>query len=116
MHILSAHDINLIHRVITDSPEYRDSVEGAYASVDYHDDIKDKIASVVRSLVKGHFFSDGNKRTAFVVFAVLCHLNSITLPVSELEDLYYAKKIEDIAKNQYSVEEVRNILFEKFEE
>lgn len=39
-----------------------------YSTIDYCGTLKEKICSVVRSLIKNHPFIDGNKRTALSVF------------------------------------------------
>ena len=46
----------------------KDSIESCFSSLDYLEDNKLKIASIVRSIAKNHYFQDANKRTAFAVF------------------------------------------------
>lgn len=80
----------------------------ALSASQYYIDITDKISSIVRSVVKNHPFSNGNKRTACLVFLLLSNAAKIKIKLSknELEDI-----IVDIAKNNYSVDEISKLLF-----
>ena len=82
------------------------SLSGCYSSVDYFENIEEKIASVVRSLIKNHYLPDGNKRTAFATFIALCFLNKISVPDKDWGPIF-----ESIASRNDSVEEMAQILF-----
>jgi death-on-curing family protein len=73
----------------------------------YYDTIEKSIASIVKCLIKNHCFSDGNKRTATVVFCLLCNLNNIENQIMKNA----SSIIENIASHNYSVEEVADLLF-----
>ncbi|MDR1165873.1 MAG: Fic family protein [Deltaproteobacteria bacterium] len=77
------------------------------ASLPYCSTISLKLSAIARSLIKNHCFSDGNKRTAFIVLKILCKMNNITLNNTNLGD-----KILYIAKNNYEIDYIsNNILF-----
>jgi death-on-curing family protein len=80
-----------------------DSYEG---SLQYTNNLQEGISIIVRSTIKNHSFSDGNKRTATAVYLLLCKLNNIEIVKDNLEI-----KILDIANNHYSIDEIKNILF-----
>lgn len=74
----------------------------------YYDTDEEQIASIVLSLIKGHYFIDGNKRTAYAVLTILSEFNGITIRKS---DEQIAKIMIDIAENNYSVQAVANLIF-----
>lgn len=74
----------------------------------YYETDKEQIASIVLSLIKGHYFMDGNKRTAYAVLAILSDFNGMTIRKS---DEQIAKIIVEIAENNYSVQTVANLIF-----
>lgn len=53
------------------------AVEGCYSSYYYYSTPQEQIASIIVSLIKGHFFIDGNKRTALSTYIVLSQVNGI---------------------------------------
>ena len=53
------------------------SVDGCYSSYYYYDTFQEQITSIVVSLIKGHFFIDGNKRTALSTYIVLSQVNGL---------------------------------------
>ena len=52
-------------------------VGGCLSSYSYYDTVREQITSIVVSLLKGHFFQDGNKRTALAIYLDLCQNNGI---------------------------------------
>ena len=60
-----------------------DRYKSCMSSFYYYDSDEEQIASIVLSLVKGHYFMDGNKRTAFSVFVILCKFNNIKISKTE---------------------------------
>lgn len=74
----------------------------------YYDSDEEQIASIVLSLVKGHYFIDGNKRTAFSVFEILCKFNNIEISKT---DRQLCKIFIDIAENDYNIKQVTDMLF-----
>lgn len=80
MKIVPTETIGKINELVVGSPCGEERAERAGAclcGVAYYDDPRERIAGVVLSLLKGHFFVDGNKRTAFIVYVVLCQLNDL---------------------------------------
>lgn len=53
------------------------AVAGCYSSYYYYESLQEQIASIVVSLIKGHFFLDGNKRTALSTYLVLSRINGL---------------------------------------
>lgn len=53
------------------------AVEGCYSSFYYYATPQEQITSIVVSLVKGHFFIDGNKRTALSTYIALSQANGL---------------------------------------
>lgn len=81
------------------------NISSIYGSTYYYKSDKMKIASVFKSLIKGHFFVDGNKRTALAVLQLLCKFNHIDLNID-------VDKIISIAANNFSVDEISKLIFE----
>lgn len=65
----------------------KNSVEGCYSSFYYYDTPQQQIASIVVSLVKGHFFIDANKRTALFTYILLSQLNNLKYIEDEEEQV-----------------------------
>jgi prophage maintenance system killer protein len=82
------------------------AVSSCYSSIEYYDTPKLKIASIVRSILKNHYFPDGNKRTALIAFVCLCSLNNI-----QLRPQSYGKIFETFASSKASVEDIAAKLF-----
>lgn len=78
------------------------------SAASYYNNPKDKISCIVRGIVKNHAFSNGNKRTACLAFLLLSQSGKITITLSPKE---LETTIVDIAKNNFSVEEITNLLF-----
>lgn len=84
----------------------KNSINSCFSSWDYYETIQLKISSVVRSIIKNHYFKDGNKRTAFIAFLILSKENGI-----ELKNKIWYKIFIEIASNSYSVEKIAELLF-----
>lgn len=84
----------------------KSSISSCLSSWDYYDTLQLKIASVVRSIAKNHYFRDGNKRTALAVFFLLSEENAL-----DIKDKTWHKVINNIASNNYSVEKIAQLLF-----
>lgn len=84
------------------------SLLSIFSSVEYYETIEEKIACIVRGLIKNHAFTDANKRTANLAFYALCDKNGI--PVTKTSEQMFEITI-DIATHHYSVEKVKSILF-----
>ena len=78
-----------------------------YSTIDYCGTLKEKICSVVRSLIKNHPFIDGNKRTALSVFFILSYANDIIID----DKKNYGEIIENIATNKHDITTICDMLF-----
>ena len=106
---INAEDIKMIHRmVLGDDRILNDAIDSAFASLDYYDSEDEKDASVVRAVVKNHYFVDGNKRTAMAIYRTF--MLDRKRP-AKYKDEQLGKIFEEIAVNNYSVEEIKEILF-----
>lgn len=54
-----------------------EKVKSCYSAFYYYPDLRQQIASIVLSLLKGHFFIDANKRTSLFVYLALSELNNL---------------------------------------
>lgn len=79
------------------------------ASAGYYGDNKLMVASVFYSICKGHYFVDGNKRTATMVLYILCDKLKLQLPD---DDVLFDKILEVASSKNLSVREVADILFD----
>ena len=93
------------------SKERKQRVGGCLSSYPYYEDIREQITSIVVSLLKGHFFQDGNKRTALAIYLDLCQNNGIEFLSDQdrLGDVFI-----DIATNRRDVPENCQFLFPEF--
>lgn len=78
------------------------------SSYSYFDTVQEQITSIVVSLLKGHFFQDGNKRTALAVYLDLCQNSGIQF-ISDQDRL--GDVFIDIAANQRDITENARLLF-----
>lgn len=85
----------------------KNSISSCLVSWEYYETLPLKISSVVRSIIKNHYFKDGNKRTAFAVFTILCWANNLELKSKNWDSIFI-----DIASNNYNVEKISKMLFE----
>ena len=101
----------LINEALTDnrcSEERKQRVGGCLSSYSYYEDLREQITSIVVSLLKGHFFQDGNKRTALAIYLDLCQNNGIKF-LSDQDRL--GDVLIDIAANQRGITENTRLLF-----
>lgn len=83
-------------------------VGSCLSSWHYYADVQQQVSSVVYGVAKNHAFQDGNKRTAVVIYYVLCNkLHLPPLPDNEMFDT-----ILQIAKStDMTIEQVATLLF-----
>lgn len=106
--IISANAIAKINEDLIGCKIQDNRYKSCLSSYFYYDSKYEQIASIVRSLIKDHYFPDANKRTAFCVFMVLCRINNIKVDKSdnELINLFV-----NIAENNYDVSYITELLF-----
>lgn len=80
----------------------------ALSAADYYSESKDKISCIIRGLIKNHPFSNGNKRTACLAFLLLAKAGNFHMKFTKKE---LKNAIVDIAQNNYSIDEITDILF-----
>ena len=95
------------------SEEGRQRVGGCLSSYSYYGTVPEQITSIVVSLLKGHFFQDGNKRTALAVYLDLCQNNGIQI-ISDQDRL--GDVFIDIAATQRDITENARLLFPDWKE
>lgn len=83
-------------------------VNSVFASIDYYDTVQEQIACIVSSIIKNHYFIDGNKRTALFVYLILCVGNDIQITYTSQQ---LAMIIVDIAMHKFDVEYSVSLLF-----
>ncbi|OMD41972.1 death-on-curing protein [Paenibacillus borealis] len=76
---------------------------------DAYPSLFDKAAALLESLVKNPCFYNGNKRTAYLAVKSFLMLNGYHL---KMERLHAVEFIVDIAKNEYSLEKMADILLQ----
>lgn len=81
---------------------------GCLSSYFYYSSLQEQITSIVVNLVKDHYFLDGNKRTAFIIYVTLCELNNLT-PVSGAEQ--QAAAFIEIAVTHKDISAYASLLF-----
>lgn len=84
------------------------TAEGCYSSFYYYETPQEQITSIVVSLIKGHFFIDGNKRTALSTYLVLSQANGLKHIENEEEQV---RIFVEIATSHKSIEEYAMMLF-----
>lgn len=102
-----------INEIVTGTPVdtvRKQKVKSAFASVDYYDTLQDQISCIVCSIVKNHYFVDGNKRTALFVYIVLCSINDIDIDHDSIE---LANIMQLLAVHPYDVQYGVGLLFKE---
>lgn len=84
------------------------SLSSVYASYLYYDTPELQITSVFLALIKGHYFTDGNKRTAVAALLIMCMANGIK---PKWSDSALFKIAISMAKSSYDVEKACKYLF-----
>lgn len=79
-----------------------------YSRFCYYDSLQEQLASIVLSLVKGHFFADGNKRTALFAYLLLSEMNGLAHIEDEQE---LVETFVDLAAGQADVGQCARLLY-----
>jgi death-on-curing family protein len=85
-------------------------ITGVLSSLDYYDNKEEKISCLIRSIIKNHGFTNGNKRTAAAFYVLMCRHMNYEPPFTNQE---FVDLFVEIAKNNYSVETISSKLFPK---
>lgn len=100
-----------INEFLTGTPcteERHQKLKACLSSFAYYDKLEEQAASIILSLLKGHFFVDGNKRTALAAYLDLAQNNNLNI-VSDRERL--GELFIELAKGSNSVPGSAEILF-----
>lgn len=79
-----------------------------YSRFCYYDSLQEQLASIVLSLVKGHFFADGNKRTALFTYLLLSELNGLA-HIEDTQEL--VETFVELAAGQADVGQCARLLY-----
>lgn len=88
--------------------EREKAIGGCYSSFYFYKSPQEQITSIVISLVKGHFFIDGNKRTALSAYLVLSQANGIK-HIDDARELI--RVFIEMAASHKPIDECARILF-----
>lgn len=88
--------------------ERKKALQACYGSFYYYEKAEEQIASIILSLVKDHFFIDGNKRTALFTYILLSEINKLEYLTDSNEQV---RTFIKLAASHDSVEEIAKILF-----
>ena len=98
--------IDLNQAITGNSVLLNNSISSCISSMDYYETIEEKISSIIRSIIKNHYFQDGNKRLAFAVFNILTEANGITIKNKNWSEIFL-----DISSHKYNVIQISKMLF-----
>jgi prophage maintenance system killer protein len=101
---VQAEEIRAINRTHGGTNEMNGNVDTTFATAMYHKTFWLRVAVVVRGIVEGHLFNDGNKRTGFDTVRLFQKRNTI---VTGISDATLRDVMRDIALGRVSeVEEI----------
>ena len=91
------------------------SVTGTYFNTEIYKTNEEKAVAHMFLIIKDHVFPDGNKRTASLVFEILCDLNNIIPDYGEASLDAWAVLIEKLKDDDHQmlIEVISGILFKK---
>ena len=84
------------------------NINNPYFGVEIYETIEEKAVAFLYFLIKDHPFIDGNKRTAILIFEVVCDLNDISPEFNDFKLDQLAVFIEKIKDNNHQ-EIIKNI-------
>lgn len=86
----------------------KNALAACYGSFYYYDSLAEQISSIILSLLKDHYFIDGNKRTALFTYIMLSMINGLGF-ISDVNE--QANVFISLAASHKNVKECSNILF-----
>lgn len=95
---------------ITCDESRKKTLSACYSSFYYYGSIEEQIASIVMSIIKDHYFIDGNKRTALFTYIMLAKINGLKFINKTNEQV---ETFISLAASHNSVEQSALILFPK---
>ena len=111
--LISQQEVILINEIITGNyidQERKDKIKGIFSSFFYYETKEEQITSIVTSIVKNHYFIDGNKRTAVAVYLLLSKFNNLDFISNNNEIIATFISIPTL---NYEIENISKILFPK---
>jgi prophage maintenance system killer protein len=91
------------------------NVNGSNYGIENYTSSREKAVAYLYFLIKNHPFTDGNKRTASLAFAVLCDLNDLNLNLGNitLDELVVALEQNKIRNHHLIITALAEALFKK---
>lgn len=91
------------------------NINNSYFGTEIYKTIEEKAVAYLYFLIKDHPFTDGNKRTASLVFEVVCDINDLIPNFHNFQLDQLAVFIEKIKDNNYQeiIRAIANILFKQ---
>src|SRR3989344_9570273 len=89
------------------------NINNSYFGTEIYTTIEEKAVAYLYFLIKDHPFTDGNKRTAILIFEVICDINDLNPDFNnfKLDQLaVFIEKIKD-DNHQVIINSISNILF-----
>lgn len=89
------------------------NINGIYFETEIYKTPEEKVIAYLYFLTKDHAFTDGNKRTACLVFEVLCELNGLHPELNDFELDALAVFIERISgiDHQRVIRDISSLIF-----
>ena len=108
--ILSCDEIYEYNLLFSDGSKIRKSVESAFSSYMYYETKEEQVCSIFNNIIRGHYFTDGNKRTSVMALISLCISNNIDFNLTNKEVYEIAIKV---AKDHLSIPDIAKLIFHK---
>jgi len=91
------------------------SINGESFSVPHYVTVEEKVVAHLYFIINNHAFTDGNKRTAVLVFRVLCRKNNLVQKLGDYNLDALAIYMEQVKERDHHgvITELANILFVK---
>lgn len=106
--LLTTDFLVFVNKAVKGPGTYNHDPAGCTSSSYYYDTNKDIVSSVFYSIVKGHYFSDGNKRTATAILFILSEEFELTLID---DDKLFDAIVEIAASDKFTIKDVSKKLF-----
>lgn len=91
------------------------NINNSYYDTEIYSTAEEKAVAYFYFIIKDHPFTDGNKRTAVLVFLVFCNINKLNLELKNFELDQVAVLIEKIRENDHQkiIRAISRLLFPK---
>ena len=91
------------------------NINGSNFGIENYKTTEEKAVAYLYFLIKGHPFTDGNKRTASLVFEVVCDINNLTPHFKDSTLDQMAVFIENVKEDDHQdvIKAISSLLFEQ---